>query len=99
MISPVKTWRRQKYVRHLLNKTGKVLTWTFVYTTSKEFKKYAPYPVVLVEFEDGERSFGQLVDYTEKDLKIGIKVVSVLRKIRETTDEGIINYGMKFKPL
>lgn len=99
MTSPVKSWRRQKVIRKNLNKVGTVLTWTFVYTPSEAFKKYAPYPVVMVEFEDGERAFGQLVDFDkEKDeLTMGTKVVSVLRKVRQATEEGVINYGLKFK--
>ncbi len=99
MVSPVKIWRRQKEIRKLLGQKGKVLTWTKVFVAGPDFKRYAPYPVVLVEFEPGRRAFGQLVDYEEKDLKIGASVVAVLRKVRETDKEDVIAYGIKFKPL
>ena len=99
MISPVKIWRRQKEIRMILGKKGRILTWTKIYAPGSDFKKYAPYPVVLVKLENKEKAYGQLVDYEEKDLKIGKKVVSVLRKVREPSTEGIIAYGIKFKPL
>lgn len=99
MISPIKIWRRQKEIRKILGKKGKVLVWTKIYTAASDFKKYAPYPVVLVELENKEKIYGQLVDYKNEDLKIGIEVISVLRKVREPSLEGVIAYGVKFKPL
>lgn len=99
MVSPVKIWRRQKELRKLLGQKGRVLTWTKVFVAGPNFKKYAPYPVVLVQFNSRKKAFGQLVDYEEKDLKINTKVVAVLRKVRETEKEDVIAYGIKFKPL
>lgn len=99
MISPIKIWRRQKEIRQILNRTGKILTWTKIYTPGTDFKKYAPYPVILVELENKEKVYGQLVDSEEKDLKIGARVISVLRKVRAATDDGVIAYGIKFRPL
>ena len=99
MISPVKIWRRQKKIRKILGKKGKVLTWTKIFTPGADFKKYAPYPVVLVELENKDKIYGQLVSYEEKDLKMGKEVVSVLRKVRSSSEEGVIAYGIKFKPL
>ena len=60
MISPIKIWRRQKEIRKNLGKKGKVLVWTKIYTPGSDFKKYAPYPVVLVELESKEKIYGQL---------------------------------------
>lgn len=99
MISPVKIWRRQKEIRKILGKEGKILTWTKIHITGADFKKYAPYPVVLVELENKEKAYGQLVDYEENDLNIGKKMAPVLRKMREPSKEGVITYGVKFKPL
>ena len=99
MISPVKVWRRQKEIRKVLGQTGKIVSWTKIFISGKGFKKYAPYPVVLVDFSNGEKAYGQLVDYQKSDLKIGRSVVAVLRKVREATPEGVIAYGIKFKPV
>jgi len=99
MISPIKIWRRQKEIRKILGRKGKILVWTKIYTPGSDFKKYAPYPVVLVELESKEKIYGQLVDYKDADLKTGSEVISILRKVRSSTDEGVIAYGVKFKPL
>ena len=99
MISPVKVWRRQKHIRQFLGKKGKVLSWTKIFVAGSSHKKFAPYPVVLVEFEDKTRLYGQLVDFDNSDIKIGMKVESVLRKVRQVSDDGVIAYGIKFKPL
>ena len=99
MISPVKIWRRQKEIRKLIGKKGRVVAWTKIFTPGSDFKKYAPYPVVLVEFENKERVYGQLVDYVKEDLKTGSQVTSILRKVRASSEDGVIAYGVKFKPL
>ena len=52
MISPIKIWRRQKEIRKILGREGKILIWTKIYAPGSDFKKYAPFPVVLVELEN-----------------------------------------------
>lgn len=99
MISPIKIWRRQKEIRKILGKKGKILTWTKIHAAGSDFKKYAPYPIALVEFEDKEKAYGQLVNLEKEDLKIGREVMAILRKVREPSKEGVIAYGVKFKPL
>ena len=99
MHSPVKIWRRQKEVRCLLERKGKIVSWTVQYMVGKGFTNNAPYPVVLVQFTNGDRAVGQLVDYDDADLQYGKKVISILRKVREASPEGVIAYGLKFKPV
>jgi len=99
MISPVKIWRRQKEIRKILGQKGKIITWTKIFVAANGFKKFAPYPVVMVQLQDKEKAFGQLVDYDDKNLKIGQSVCAVLRKVRESSKEGVIAYGIKFRPL
>lgn len=99
MISPVKIWRRQKEIRKILGKKGKILSWTKIYVASADFKKIAPYPVVMVQLDDGKKAVGQLVDYKDEVLKTGMPVISILRKVRRADEEGVIPYGIKFKPL
>lgn len=99
MISPIKIWRRQKNTAGALGREGTVITWTRIHVPGEDFKNFAPFVVVLVEFKDKGRAFGQLVDNSEKDLKIGAKVKSVLRKVREVENQDVIPYGVKFKLL
>lgn len=99
MISPVKIWRRQKVVRERLGHVGKILSWTMIMVPGADFKDVAPYPVAIVELADGQKAVGQIVDYKKEDLKSGRKVIGILRKVRKPTDDGVIAYGLKFKPV
>lgn len=99
MVSPVKIWRRQKRIRELLGKKGKVIAWTKIYVAGTDFNQQTPYFVVLVEFENGKRALGQLVDFEEKEIKTGMRVISVLRKVRKVGSEDVIAYGIKFKKI
>ncbi len=96
--TPVKLWRRQENVGSIIGKIGKVLNWTIIRVPAKAFAKEAPYPVVIVELENRERMIGQLVDWEEKDLKKGKKVVAVLRRSFIGDSESVIVYNIKFKP-
>lgn len=97
--SPVKVWRKQKEINSLLGKRGIILSYTIIRMPPLGFERQAPYPVVLVEFKDGIRKVGQLVSYEEEDLKIGREVVVVYRMIKEPDTEGVIQYGVKFRPV
>jgi uncharacterized OB-fold protein len=97
MISPVKIWRRQKVIRKILNQKGKIISWTKIYVAGTEFKKFAPYFVVLVELQNKEKVIGQLVDFEGEKLSYGSEVKAVLRKVKETKEEDVIPYGVKFK--
>lgn len=99
MVSPVRIWRRQNVIRSLLNRRGKIISWTTIMVPGTDFKRYAPYTVVMVEFENGERSTGPLVDSAGGNIKEGMPVVAVLRKVRESSAEDVIAYGIKFRPL
>ena len=96
--TPVKLWRRQKKTAALIGKTGVVLQWTIIRTPPKTFVQEAPYPVVIVKM-NGKNVIGQLVDWDQKDLIKGRKVVAVLRKLFPETPESVIAYVIKFRPL
>ena len=97
MSSPVKLWRRQKFIPKLLGKTGKIISWTIVRTPPVGFKYAAPYIPALIEFQGGSRMTGQIVDASLNEIKTGARVKAVLRKVRQDDPEGIIPYGIKFK--
>lgn len=97
--SPVKLWRRQKNTSALIGKKGKILQWTIIRVPAKSFMDQAPYPVIIVEMQNGENMIGQLVDWQQKDLKAGKEVIAVLRRLRTEQKEDVIYYNIKFKPL
>ncbi len=99
MLSPVKIWRNQKKVAALLGKEGKIISWTIVRVPPAEFSDQAPYPVVIVALSGGGRIMAQLVDPTEEKSRIGMKVVTVIRRVTHPDPDGVIPYGIKVKPL
>lgn len=96
--TPVKLWRRQKYVASLIGRTGILLQWTVIRVPAKSFAKEAPYPVVIVKMDNNEKMVGQLVDWQYADLEKGKKVIAVLRKSSPEDAESVIGYAIKFKP-
>jgi len=99
MLSPVKLWRNQKKVGEMLGRTGKIVSWTIVRVPPADFSDQAPYPVVLIELDDGGRITAQLVDWEDRNLKIGQKVTTIVRRIIKPNTEGVIPYGIKVKPI
>lgn len=54
------------------------------------------YPVAVVELDEGPKIVAQIADCKSEDLKIGLVVESTFRRIYE--DDGVIRYGIKFRP-
>lgn len=98
MQSPIKIWRNQKKIRRFLGRIGRIVSFTKIFIPPSGFEGQAPYPIVLVDF-GGEKLVGQLVDFENEDLKINTKVKAILRRIRQPDKEGVIPYGIKFKPI
>lgn len=98
MISPVKLWRNQRKVRELIGKKGTVISWTIIRVPPQGFETQSPYPVVLVDLGD-RREIGQLVDVVGSEVKIGQRVKAILRRVRAPDTEGVIQYGIKFRPV
>ena len=82
----------------MLGVSGHVISFTTVYVPPTDFKNQAPYIVVLVKTKS-HMFTGQLVDYEKDQVKKGMHVQAVLRKIKNPESEGIIPYGIKFKPV
>jgi uncharacterized OB-fold protein len=99
MQSPVKIWRNQTNIAQLLGKTGKIISWTLIRVPPGDFMDQAPYPVVLIELEDGKRIEAQLVDWDTADLEFGRSVRTVIRRVMRPDPDGVIPYGIKVKPV
>lgn len=108
MLSPVKIWRNQKKIAGLVGKTGRIISWTIVRVPPNGFADQAPYPVVLVELDSGGRIMAQMVDSSTSSgqvgsvdygLKVGQKVITVIRRVTQPSLEGVIPYGIKVKPM
>lgn len=99
MTSPVKIWRNQKKLSILIGKKGKVVSWTYIRIPPLGFENQAPYPVGLIKLENGKMIIAQMVDYREKDLKFGQKVIAIIRRTMQTESGDVIPYGVKVRPL
>ena len=55
------------------------------------------YPVAVVQLEEGPRIMAQLVEVERDEIRIGMPVEAVFRRIYE--EEGVIRYGCKFRPV
>ncbi|MBI5619412.1 OB-fold domain-containing protein [Candidatus Gottesmanbacteria bacterium] len=105
MQSPVKLWRNQKKIAGLIGKTGRIVAFTLIRVPPAGFSDQAPYPVVVVELEEGlpaqagKRITAQLVDWQPEHLAVGQNVVTVIRRVIQPNTEGVIPYGIKVKPV
>ncbi len=85
-----------------LKGTGVVYTYTVIAGggAPPEFTAQARsrgrYPVVMVALDEGPKVVGQLVDCDPEDIRIGMRVRAVMRRIY--VEEEVIRYGFKFRP-
>lgn len=77
---------------------GKVYSYSTVYNPLSQFTEFVPYIVALIDLDEGIRITAQLTDVTPNDVRIGMPVEMVIRKISEQSDRGAIVYGYKFRP-
>ncbi|HQY90376.1 Zn-ribbon domain-containing OB-fold protein [Caldilinea sp.] len=78
---------------------GEVFSFTTMYNVPQGYEDQKPYSVALIKLDEGPMVTAQLTDVDTQDIKIGMRVEMVTRKLREEGDEGQIIYGYKFRPL
>lgn len=77
---------------------GEVYSFTTIYEAPTGFDAQAPYSIALVRLEEGPMLTAQLTDVDPREVHIGMKVEMVTRKLSQDGDEGLIQYGYKFRP-
>jgi len=93
-----KRCRSRDFMEVELPKTGRLIAYTIVNSAPKEFNDSSPYIIGLIELDDGTRIISQLTDFKEDELREGVRVEAVFRRIRVNGEQGIIEYGYKFRP-
>ena len=83
----------------VLSGHGEVFSFTTMYNVPQGYEDQKPYTVALIKLNEGPMVTAQLTDVDTGDVKIGMRVEMVTRKLREEGDEGQIIYGYKFRPL
>lgn len=56
-----------------------------------------PYVLAIIKLKEGPQLTAQVVDCSPGDVKIGMPVKMVFRKIQEHGKHGVIQYGYKFR--
>ncbi len=80
-----------------LSGRGEVLTYTIIHVGPEAFEEQVPYPIAIIQLEEGPKVTAQIVDCNIEDVHIGMKVKSTFRKIQQDGSTGAIYYGYKFK--
>jgi len=77
---------------------GEVYSHTTVYQAPAGHTEGAPYPLAIVQLEEGPLVTAQLTDLADQPVEIGMPVEMVTRKLRSDGERGILVYGYKFRP-
>lgn len=78
---------------------GEVYSYSTLYQAPEGFQEFVPYTVALVKLEEGPLVTAQLTDVDPEEVRVGMPVEMVTRKIREEGEDGLIIYGYKFRPV
>lgn len=93
-------WRKSKETYQLPEGSsgkGKIVSFSVVHKAPKLFKSYAPYVIAVVELDTGQRLISQIVDCKIEEVKIGMKVEAMFRKLFVENEKSAIAYGIKFR--
>ncbi len=82
-----------------LPRRGKLISYTVLHDPPVGYRDQAPLIIGIIELENGVKVFAPLTDVDEKDLKIGMEVEAVLRRINRKEEYGVIPYALKFRPI
>ena len=64
---------------------------------STQLNLVGSYNVAVIELEEGPKIVAQMTDCKSEELKIDLPVEAAFRRIYE--DDGVIRYGLKFRPV
>ena len=83
----------------ILSGRGEIYSFSTMYNVPHGYEEQKPYTIALIKLDEGPMVTAQLTDINSKDVKIGLRVEMVTRKLREDGNEGQIIYGYKFRPV
>jgi hypothetical protein len=87
--------KSQEFETVRLNEEGKLVTFTIIRVASDKFFGTTPFAVGIVELNDGVKVTTQIADVNFDEIKIGLKVKLVFRKIQDEGKSGLHCYGYK----
>lgn len=87
------------HLKQKLSGYGEIYSFSTMYNVPHGFEEQKPYTIALIKLDEGPIVTAQLTDIAPDEVKIGLRVEMVTRKLREDGAEGQIIYGYKFRPL
>lgn len=84
---------------YLFAGSGTLYSYSQMTQSPRGFANVGPYAVGMVRLDEGPLIMAQLTDVEGVELRIGMPVEMVTRKIQEDSAHGYIVYGYKFRPL
>ena len=98
-MNPSRIWRESQKLSLLLGKTGKIVAFTTIYSAPEGFEHQVPYNVGIIKMQDGQNLTCQIIDCNKKELKPGLPVKTVIRRIGMSEPQELIEYEIKVKPI
>ena len=89
--------RKAKLEKITLSGEGEIFSFTEVNSPPAGLEKTTPYILAIIKLKEGPMLTAQVVEATEKDIKIGDKVEVIFRNVRKDDPEGLLHYGYKFR--
>src|SRR5512145_1017099 len=77
---------------------GTVYSYSTVFQGPDGFADKVPYLVALIQLEEGPLVSAQLTDVERDEVRIGMAVEMVTRRLRDDGPQGVVLYGYKFRP-
>ncbi len=85
---------------YLDKEKAKLITWTIIHTVPNGFEEMKPRIIGIVEtLESKARILAPITDILPEELKEGMILEPVLRRINEDGEAGIIHYGIAYRPV
>ncbi len=85
---------------YLDNEYAKLITWTIIHTVPEGFEDKKPRIIGIVEtLETHTRILAPLTDILPEELKEGLILEPVLRRINEDGEAGLIHYSIAYRPV
>lgn len=91
-----------KNVEHieLIDEIARLITWTVIYNVMDGFEDRRPIILGILETTNKKvKILAPLTDVLPGELKVGMLMEPVLRRIRDEGEHGLIHYGVAFRPV
>lgn len=78
---------------------GEVVSYTISYYRVEGSEENLPKVIALIRLDEGPVVIGEIVDVNQSELRQGLRVEAVLRRLKSEDPSGLIYYGLKFRSL